>query len=150
LNYTSDREVAQDVVQETFMDIWSKREKLVITTSINSYLYKVVYYKIMESYRKKKRSDEKLLSYYDESLRKVIESDESYKEALMDKLDICMEELPKRCKKVFFEKKIRGLKSQDIAINLDISLKTIEGHITRAYKFLKDCMRTTDSSHVPL
>lgn len=131
---------AQDVVQDTFLYIWSNRKKIVISSSLNSYLYRVVHNKLMDNYRQKKRMDEKLLSYYTEAINKVVTSDESYIEERIKQLDKCMNELPKRCRKVFYEKKINGLRTKQIAANMDISIKTIEGHVTRAFKLLKICL----------
>ena len=146
MNYNANRIEAEDIVQETFLYIWSKRKKIVISTSLNSYLYRAVYNKLMDSYRQKKRRDEKLLSYYNEALNTIIGTDDSYKEARLNQLEKCIEELPKRCRKVFYEKKIKGLRSKEISENLDISVKTIEGHITRAFKLLKACMTGPSSS----
>lgn len=129
-------------MQDTFLDLWTNRKKITITTSINSYLYGVVYNKIMDFYRNKKRRDESLTLYYNKALNDIEDNSEDYKEQKLKKLELCIEELPKRCKKVFYAKKIVGLKSQQIAEESGISLKTVEGHITKAYKLLKDCMAT--------
>ena len=131
---------AEDVVQDTFLYIWSNRKKIVISSSLNSYLYRVVHNKLMDNYRQKKRMDEKLLSCYTEAINKVVTSDESYIEERIKQLDKCMNELPKRCRKVFYEKKINGLRTKQIAANMDISIKTTEGHVTRAFKLLKICL----------
>ena len=80
------------------------------------------------------------MSYYTEAINKVVSSDESHKEERLLQLEKCMNKLPKRCRKVFYEKKINGLRTKQIADNMDISVKTIEGHITRAFKLLKICI----------
>ena len=100
----------------------------------------------MDAYRQKKHKDEKLLSYYTDALNKVVETDVSYKEEQLVQLEKCIDELPKRCRKVFYEKKIKGLRSKQISDNMDISVKTIEGHITRAIKLLKVCMHGLSNS----
>lgn len=140
MNYTNDKELAQDIVQDTFMYIWDNRKKIIITTSINSFLYKIVYNKIMDSHRGKNKMDKTLLSYYNEAIDKVAESNSDYKELRLKKLEECLQLLPKRCQLVFLEKKVSGLKNKEIASNLNIALKTVEGHVARGYKFLKSCM----------
>lgn len=94
----------------------------------------------MDDYRKIKKRDELLLDYYNISLTKVIESSTDYKEQHILKLEKCLEELPKRCKEVFINKRLKGFRSKEIAENMDISIKTVEGHITRAFKLIKECM----------
>lgn len=49
--------------------------------------------------------------------------------------------LPEKCKEVFVQNKIVGLKYQLVAEKLGVSIKTVEGHITRAYSYLKDCLK---------
>lgn len=146
LNYTDDKDLAQDIVQDTFMYIWDNRKKIIITTSINSFLYKIVYNKIMDHYRSKKKIDKSLLAYYNDAIEKVIDSNSDYQDLRLKKLEECIQLLPKRCKLVFLEKKVSRLKNKEIATNLNISLKTVEGHIARGYKFLKECISLRTSS----
>jgi len=145
LNYTDDKNLAQDIVQDTFMYIWDNRKKIIITTSINSFLYKIVYNKIMDHYRGKKKTDKLLLTYYDAAIKKTAETNNDYKEEKLKKLEECIELLPKRCKLIFLKKKKSRLKNKDIANDLDISIKTVEGHIARGYKFLKKCINSKNN-----
>ena len=140
LNYISDKDAIQDLVQDVFVALWTNRKKIVITTSLKSYLYKMVYYKIMDAHRTNKKKNDLLSSYYKDSLDFVIESDEDYKAERLKKLENCIEELPEKCKKVFIAKKIANLKNEQVAEQLNISIKTLEGHITKAFKLIRSCM----------
>ncbi|MEM9549356.1 MAG: sigma factor, partial [Bacteroidota bacterium] len=60
---TSDRKMAQDVVQDVFMKLWAKREELVINTSEKSYLFQAVKNRAFEILRK--RQNESKLSEVD-------------------------------------------------------------------------------------
>lgn len=140
LNYISDKDAIQDVVQDVFVDLWSNRKEIVITTSLNSYLYKIVYYKIMDVHRSAKKKNNLLASYYRKAIDFVIESDEDYIAERLEKLANCIEELPEKCKKVFIAKKIDKLKNEQVTEQLNITVKTMEGHITKAFKFIRNCM----------
>ena len=145
LNYASDKSLIQDVVQDCFLTLWKKRKSLVVNTSLKSYLYRMVYNKLMDSYRKKAKKDKMLLSYYNIAINQVVEKmdeDEHYKSERLKLLNDCINNLPKRCKEVFIAKKIKGLKHQSISEQLNISIKTIEGHVTRALSLLKACFKT--------
>jgi len=141
--YTPDRALVEDIVQDAFIQLWSARKKIIIRTSLKSYLYKVVYHKLMDAYRIDKRKDKMLLSYYNTALGSVIDTiEDNYdlkKERLL-KLDACIAELPERCRTVFVAKKISGLKNKQVSRELNISVKTVEGHVTRAFKLIRDCM----------
>lgn len=141
LSYTQNKEIIQDVVQDTFIKLWMNREKLTISSSIKSYLYKSVYNNFIDNHREKKKRDTILESYYQFAITKFIETDEEYKEQRLKKLDECIAELPPKCKEVFISIKISGMKYKDVASVLNISLKTVEGHTRKAYVFIKNCMK---------
>ena len=47
---------------------------------------------------------------------------------------------------MFYNKKFKGEKSKEIATNLDISIKTVEAHLTKAYVILRDCLKLKKKS----
>jgi len=149
LKYTPDRNLIQDIVQDTFLDLWHQRRKLKIKSSLKSYLYRIVYYKLMDAFKNNSKKNDEYLSFYQSSVKEAtiaIEDDDDYKAKLLAKLDLCLNKLPKRCKKVFLDKKISGLKYVEISKNLEISIKTVEGHIRRAYALIKACMNELNVS----
>ena len=148
LNYISDKDAIADLVQDVFVSLWSNRKTIVITTSLKSYLYKMVYYKIVDEYRITNKKNDLLSSYYREAINSVAESDEDYNAERLKKLEHCIEKLPEKCKNVFIAKKITNLKDKQIAEQLDISKKTIEGHITKAFKLLKKCMKLPEINSI--
>uniref|UniRef100_UPI003568DCFE RNA polymerase sigma factor n=1 Tax=Seonamhaeicola sp. TaxID=1912245 RepID=UPI003568DCFE len=72
----------------------------------------------------------------------AIETDATIKNEKLSKMKGCIELLPGKCKQVFVESKISGLKRAQVAEKLNITIKTVEGHITRAYALLKTCLET--------
>ena len=140
LNYTSDKNLIHDIVQDSFMYLWTNKKKIKINTSLNSYLYRMTYNKLMDHFRKKSKVDADLMGYYKSIVDSIEETDSSLKEEKLTLLDKCIEDLPKRCKNVFYSKKIKGLKSKEIATDLNISVKTVEAHITKAYVLLRACL----------
>ena len=49
-----------------------------------------------------------------------------------------IEKLPSKTKEIFILSKQSGLTNKEISKFLDISIKTVEFHITKSYKFLKN------------
>ncbi|WP_139956927.1 RNA polymerase sigma factor [Flavicella sediminum] len=139
LNYTQNRELIEDIVQDTFIKLWLNKEKLNINTSLKSYLYKSVFHNFIDNYRVKKKRDQFLDAYYQESLIKLVEMDTEEKEKRLFKLETCIQKLPDKCKNVFVHAKFQGMKHKEIAHLFDISIKTVEGHISKAYSLIKKC-----------
>ena len=140
LNYTSDRKKIEDIVQDTFVSIWNKRDAIKVTDSIKSYLYRSAYNKMIDTFRETKKTDTMLSEYFHTALLRAADSDTDYKTHRLQQLNACIDKLPLRCKNVFLANKISGKKYQEVADDLDISLKTVEGHITRAFKLIKGCL----------
>lgn len=140
LSYCQDRSIIEDVVQDVFLNLWAKRRNISIRTSLNAFLYKSAYNKLMDKYRHLKLKNEMLSSYYDTAVLLAAEKDHETSKTRIKMLHLCIGELPERCKAVFLMGKVRGLNYREISKELGISVKTIEGHIARAYRLLKECM----------
>ena len=135
-SYT-DSQTAEDIIQNILLNLWEKREKTNIHTSIKSYLYKSAYYTYIDFYRKKKRINEKLESLRHNVLNEIIENDNQVKEHRIIALRNAIEELPPKCKEVFVMSKFEGLKYSEIAETLGISTYTVEGQIGKAFKIIR-------------
>lgn len=140
LSYSSNKEQVEDVVQETFIALWSQREELKIRVSLKSYLYRSAYNKLMDTFRNQQKTNSLLIDYYHTALMRAENFDEDYKDSQLKKLKDCMSKLPPKCREVFSANKISGKKYQQLATDLGLSIKTVEGHITKGYKLLKECM----------
>ena len=138
LSLTNDRASAQDIVQDVFMSVWKDRKKLNEDYSLKSFIYKIAHNKFINQYHKN-RSISALERAYTEALNEI--TVESYnKEILEKKLRILSEsinDLPKKCKQIFLLSKKEGLTNMEVADHLNISTKTVEGHLTKAFKILK-------------
>ena len=109
----NDHALAEDIVQNVFVRIWVKRKKINPDFSIKSYLYKSVYNEFITQYRKNKP---------------VLYLEKKYFEAI----DVVTEIEP-----VELEGLIKLMNAE-----IDISTKTVEGHITRAFKILTEKLGT--------
>lgn len=141
LNHCQNRAIIEDVVQDVFLNLWMKRKDIHIKTSLNAFLYRAAYNRLMDKYRHLKLKNNMLSSYYHTAvmLAADVDSETSKKRAKL--LENCMEELPERCKEVFHGSKIQGLNYKELSERFQISIKTVEGHISRAYRILKECMQ---------
>ena len=133
--FTKDSAESEDIVQNVFVKIWTRRNKLNENISIKSYLYKSVYNEFIDHYRKNKPLvplDEKYIKEIDSFL----EEDEMSLQKAIIKLNEGIDKLPSKCREIFILSKKEGLSNDEISKHLNISLKTVEGHITRGFKAL--------------
>ncbi|MBA4744115.1 MAG: RNA polymerase sigma-70 factor [Muricauda sp.] len=141
LNYCQNRAIIEDVVQDVFLNLWMKRKDIHIKTSLNAFLYRAAYNRLMDKYRHLRLKNDMLSSYYHTAVILAADVDSETSKKKMKLLENCMEELPERCKEVFYASKIQGLNYKELSERFQISLKTVEGHISRAYRILKECMQ---------
>ncbi|MDO6738748.1 RNA polymerase sigma factor [Wenyingzhuangia sp. 2_MG-2023] len=132
---------ADDVVQETFVILWSKREDLDEEKSFESYLFTIAKNLALKSLRKQ-------IVYQLEEDTEVLEHKSSLVEndAFPDDVEKTyvkiLSKLPERAKVVFELKRMYGWSTDQIAEHLDIAPKTVENHMNRALTILKKEMNS--------
>jgi RNA polymerase sigma-70 factor (ECF subfamily) len=131
-------DLAEDIVQHTMIKIWKKGADLKINTSLKAYLLKSIYYHFIDTQRKLKKESNKLEILKQEALLQFVDLSSEEIENLYQQIDIEIENLPKKCKEVFLLSKKDGLKYIEIADKLNISIKTVERHMSLALKKLRD------------
>ena len=138
LSLCSDHSVASDIVQQVFISLFEYRFKLNPDYPIKSFLYKTAYNKFVNHYHKEK-SLSRLHEQYHYILKEIFhEKPDQDIEKDLAIINSLIENLPKKTREVFILKKKRGLLNDEISETLSISVKTVEGHITKAFKLLRE------------
>ena len=134
---SNDYDLAKDIVQNVFVNIWRIRSKLKDDFAVKSYLYRSVYNEFLNQERNRKllvRLDKK----YIDVLNQVVEEDNHESmERLMIVVKREIENLTPKCKRTFLLSKQEGLSNIEIAAHLNVSIKSVEAHITKAYAILR-------------
>ena len=138
LSLCSDHSIASDIVQQAFISLYEYRFKLKPDYPLKSFLYKTVYNKFINYYHKEK-SLSRLHEQYHHILQEYLNTNsDDYIKKRIQIINLIIEDLPKKTKKVFILKKKRGFSNEEISINLSISVKTVEAHITKAFRLIKE------------
>ena len=140
-NLVKDQSVCEDIVQEVFISLWQRREKLQIEVSLKSYLYTSTVYKVYDHFTKsnKMATDEPLDDFENKIATSNPETPLMHQE-LIGHLDAVIETLPDKCKEVYKLSRENMLTNKEIAEQLNISQRTVEGHISKALKILKESL----------
>jgi RNA polymerase sigma-70 factor (ECF subfamily) len=142
MQYMKEQTIAEDIVQDLFLNLYEKKESLQIQSSELNYLYTSVRNRCLKQLEYKKvRAEhnpavqESLHSNPSDpfELATVIEFEHKYIQIL--------ESLSPKCREVFEMSRLEGKKNQEIADELKLSKRTVEAHISQALKVLKKKLR---------
>ena len=133
--YIKDTEIVEELALDIFTYVWENRKTLQIIISFKAYLFQAARNKCLNELRKKKNTVSLNQEEFDieETNVMTLETEELYQliqEAIMA--------LPDKCKEIFQLSRSENLTNQEIASQLNISIKTVEAQITKALKRIKD------------
>ena len=134
--------MAKEIVQESFINLWEKRQSIDALKSVKSYITTSIRNKCLNYLRDtKKFNTEIILS--DVLFHEIDfeQSDKLIEEELNDKINFAIDELPDKCKEVFQLNRFENLKYKEIAVKLDISIKTVETQMSKALKHLREKLK---------
>jgi RNA polymerase sigma-70 factor (ECF subfamily) len=129
---------SKDVVQDAFINLWNNRESLREDTNLEAYLFTITRNSVISIFRKKITEKEYLKHLRETAIFQYSENDEQYDyERLSMRIKNLVDQLPEQRKLIFKLSKEKGLSNKAIAEELNISVKTVEDHMTKARRFLK-------------
>lgn len=137
-HYVSDRETAEDLVQDLFMRLWADRKKLIIRERLSSYLFKATRNACLNQIRadKSRRELPGRIGHPDFAEQREWLEEEEFISYLND----CINQLPERSRQVFIMSRIEEQKLDEITEKLGVSVKTIKNQLWKSMQFLKSCM----------
>ena len=135
INYTKNVEIAEELVGDSFLVIWNKHEKFDDIISLKSYLYATVRNASLDYLKKKGEVIPIDIEFPDstKNMEYFIIEEETH-----NMLYKALDTLPDKCKQVFEMSCLDGVKYQDIADEMQISLNTVKSQRARAIQLLKD------------
>jgi len=132
-------DIAEDIVQDVFVNIWTRRKRIVIQLTINAYLYKCVYNACLDHQKKNRLQQVFVKSKQDGNSLSLHDSIKDFE--LPERVDRAIEELPEQCRRIFTMSRQNGLKYHEIAKELNISENTVDTQIRRALKRLREQLK---------
>jgi RNA polymerase sigma-70 factor (ECF subfamily) len=136
--FTKDINIAEEIVQVTFVQLWEEHDSININSSLKSYLLKTVNNKCIDWFRHNKIIKEhtdfvlETAIYYEYDTENYVLHSE-----LEGKIEEVLALLPDEISKVFRMNRFKGLKYQEIAELLGVSVRTIEVRIGKALHLLR-------------
>ena len=136
--FTADRDEAEEIVQDFFVRFWEKHQKVLLTDSLSNYFFSAVRNGSLNYLKHKKIEDRYLQEIYNLSNEHLVYDTNLYiASELQERIKNSIGLLPDKCREIFMMSRIRGMKNEEIAIELNLSKRTVETHISNALKVLR-------------
>lgn len=139
LRIVDDAQSAEDIVEDCFASVWQMIEEGKDFDDFKAYMYRSVRNRCISFIRARKET------VGIECIPEVDEEtvDTSERDALLWK---AIDALPEKCREVFLLSKRDGLSNEEIAVRMDISVKTVKNQMTKAFSRLRE---TLSPAHKP-
>lgn len=143
------KNITEDIVQDTFMTLWNKRSELKDNTNIAAYLFTVAknnsLYRLRDKRYRQKIFAENLLAENELELNlntlSTVDTSVFAFQEIEEIITKTLAELPPQCREVFELSRFKEMKNREIASALNISVKTVEGHISKGLKIFRVALK---------
>jgi len=136
--FVLDADSAKEIVQDVFINLWQKRETIEQEKSVKAYLFQSVRNRCLNYIRDNQKFRSHYLDVELEQNRPAEDYDLLVSEEIQKTIEAAIQKLPDKCREVFKLSRFGEMKYNDIAMKLGISVKTVEVHISKALKILRE------------
>lgn len=142
---TRDRLAAEDIVGESFIKLWNKRSDFGSVQNTKAFLYITTRNACLNMLKQARRDSlsQKQLAYLTGEREEYV-LNEMIRAEVLQEIMLEIEKLPEQCGKVLKLGYLEGLKNQEIADLLKISVHTVKNQKARAIQLLKIKLRDRD------
>lgn len=148
-SFLNDMDAAEEVVQEFFYNYWKDRKKIKIRLSVSSYLYRSVKnnaLKYLDRVSVRQRYAERIIAAATEPGQETL-TEQLHARELQQIINDTLQELPERCRTIFIMNRFDGLKYQEIARQLSVSVKTVEANMSKALQVFRKKLKEYHEEH---
>lgn len=132
------QETAMEMVQSLLVNLYLKRETIVLRTSLRSYLHISLKNKVLNAVRAELVRNNYQQHMLTDSNRYQPDAAATLQlKELQEQIEASCADMPEKCREVFYLSRKEHLSYQDIAKRLGISVNTVEKHMVKALKILR-------------
>ncbi len=136
-----DDNAAEEIVQDFFVKLWEKRNRLTIETSVKNYLFRSVKNQALNLIKHNKIKYIYAQSILSDTSDYPTGEESFYEINLAEKIEESILSLPEKRREIFRLSREEGLKYREIAEKLNISPKTVETQMSLAFKHLRQKLK---------
>ena len=139
--YVKDEDSAKDITQKVFINLWESRESIDPQKALKSYLFTSVRNRCLNYIRDRKKYRSHVLDIEIADVDIGFETEDSGISELQERIKQALDALPEKCRLVFEMSRNQDKKYKEIAEELDVSVKTVEAHMSKALKSLREQLK---------
>ena len=139
------QEDAEEVVQELFVNLWRRREKIHVQYSFKTYIFAALRYEILHYIANEMKRKEGFAFDVEDALISIPDNDHFYTlevKELEKQLEGLINNLPEKCRIIFKMSRNDEMSAREIADQLQLSHRTVETQISKALRFLKKALKS--------
>lgn len=145
--YVLSDEEAENIVQDVFTELWEKKEILTVPVNLIAYLFTSVKNKCLNYLRHqvvRQEASDLIREEHRLAMKASLNSLELFDQNTFSEEDMArivenaLNSLTERCRQIFVMSKMEGKKQKEIAVELNISVNTVETQMGIAYKKLRN------------
>lgn len=148
LAHTKSQETAGDIVQETFLRLWTKRETLSEEGSLQSLLFTIANHRLIDLFRKQiNKTEMELFIGYKEEVAQEEHANAEQKllyDDFVKTLKLCKKLLTGRQLEIYELSREKGKSIEEISVALNLSEQTVKNQLTTALKKIKSGLIKTN------
>lgn len=142
LNRLDNLEEAEECVQDVFLKLWKLRATIELKYTLYTYLSAAVRYRVIDlldkQYRKLQYAPEMLSEMQNETSSALSSDRYLLEKELIEQIEASVKLLPEKCQMVYRMSREDGKSHKQIAAQLNISEKTVQAHLTKAIKDIRN------------
>ena len=141
--YVRDEEVVAEIVSDVFFALWEKRVELTDVRNFNAFIYRVAKYKALNYLRGRNLNTIDINDIPFDLFAGTTSSpeDDLISSETIEDINNAIEKLPSKCKLAFKLVREDGMSYKEASELLAISTKTLEVHIYRAMRKIRETMK---------
>jgi RNA polymerase sigma-70 factor (ECF subfamily) len=142
IKFVSNEDIAKDIVHDVFIELWKKKSEIDFSSSLKSYLFTSVRNRSLNYIRDhKKIYPEGVDQLHNEPDQESTPEEEMQRMETEGRINDAIQSIPEKSREVFELSRFENLKYWEIAKQLNISVKTVEAHMSKALQLLREKLK---------
>lgn len=142
MKFVTNEDIAKDIVHDVYIELWKKKSEIDFSSSLKSYLFTSVRNRSLNYIRDhRKIHPEGVEQLKNEPGHETTPDEEMQRMETEGRINNAIQSLPEKSREVFELSRFENLKYIEIARQLNISVKTVEAHMSKALQLLREKLK---------